>query len=46
METPKKHEFVQIKNPRTKYWVKVDKTSGRIYSTGSKKPLKDIPIIL
>jgi len=27
-----KHEIVQLPNPRTKRWVKIDKTEGRIIS--------------
>lgn len=41
-----KHELVQLLNPRSKRWVVVDKTAGKIlkYSRTS-KPYKNITIV-
>lgn len=42
-ETP--HELVQVQNPRTKHWVLIDKTLGKILKySRTTKPYKDIPI--
>lgn len=41
----KKHDIVQVKNPRTRRYVKIDRTIGKII--GHKKtpgPYKGIPI--
>lgn len=41
----KKRDVVQIKNPRTGRYVKIDRSEGRIIShKKSKGPYKDIPV--
>lgn len=41
----KKHDVVQVKNPRTKKYVKIDRTEGRIVSQKKTPgPYKDVPI--
>ena len=36
-----KHTYVQVKNPKTKRYTKIDKTVGKIVSS-RKKPYKNI----
>lgn len=41
----KKKEIVQIKNPRTGHYVKIDRSEGRILDhKKSDGPYKDVPI--
>lgn len=41
----KKHDVVQVKNPRTDRYVKIDRTAGRIVDhKKSAGPYKDIPV--
>jgi len=41
----KKHDVVQVKNPRTERYVKIDRTEGKILSQKkSEGPYKDVPI--
>jgi len=40
-----KHDLVQVKNPRTDRYVKIDRTVGTIVSHKSTKgPYKDVPV--
>ena len=42
---PKTHEFVQLKNPMTKRYVKIDRTIGIIVShKKSPGPYKGVPV--
>lgn len=45
--TPEKHELVQLFNPRSHRYIKVDKTVGGIVGHGKRdgKPYKNIPIV-
>jgi hypothetical protein len=46
-DTPndKKHDIVQLKNPKTDRYIKIDRTEGKILShKASPGPYKDIPI--
>ena len=41
----KKRDIVQVKNPKTGRYVKIDRTAGRIVDhKKSKGPYKDVPI--
>lgn len=41
----KKHDVVQVKNPRSGHYVKIDRTAGKIVShKKSDGPYKDIPV--
>lgn len=41
----KKHDVVQVKNPRSGHYVKIDRTVGKIVShKKSEGPYKDIPV--
>ncbi|NNM59101.1 MAG: hypothetical protein HKM04_04735 [Legionellales bacterium] len=41
----KKHDFVQVKNPKTEHYVKIDRTEGTIVShKKSPGPYKGVPI--
>jgi hypothetical protein len=42
----KKHDIVQVKNPKTERYVKIDRTEGKIIShKKSEGPYKNIPIV-
>jgi len=42
---PKKRDVVQVKNPKSGHYVKIDRSAGRILShKKSPKPYKNIPI--
>lgn len=42
--TTKKHDVVQVKNPRSGHYVKIDRTAGKIVShKKSDGPYKNIP---
>lgn len=41
----KKHDFVQVKNPKTERYVKIDRAEGRIISQKtSPGPYKGVPV--
>lgn len=41
----KKHDIVQVKNPKTERYVKIDRTEGKIISNKqSPGPYKDVPV--
>jgi hypothetical protein len=41
----KKHDIVQVKNPKTEMYVKVDRTEGKIISNKQTPgPYKNIPV--
>jgi hypothetical protein len=43
--TKKKHDIVQVKNPKSGRYVKIDRTDGKIIShKKSEGPYKDVPI--
>jgi len=43
--TKKKHDVVQVKNPRTNRYVKIDRSEGKIIShKKSTGPYKDVPV--
>jgi hypothetical protein len=45
MKHTEKHDIVQVKNPRTERYVKIDRTAGKILSHKvTKGPYKDIPV--
>ncbi|CZG73905.1 hypothetical protein SC407_14675 [Legionella pneumophila serogroup 1] len=40
-----KHDVVQVKNPKTGHYVKIDRTEGKIIShKKSDGPYKDVPV--
>jgi len=42
---PKKKDIVQVKNPRTGKYVKIDRSAGKIVSNKkSKGPYKGVPV--
>lgn len=42
---PKKRDVVQVKNPKSKRYVKIDRTAGRIVShKKSEGPYKGVPV--
>ena len=42
---PKKKDVVQVKNPRTNKYVKIDRSEGRIVSSKkSDGPYKNVPV--
>lgn len=43
--TTRKHDVVQVKNPRSGHYVKIDRTAGRIVShKKSEGPYKNVPV--
>jgi hypothetical protein len=43
--TDKKHDIVQVKNPKTERYVKIDRTEGKIIShKQSPGPYKGVPV--
>ena len=44
-ESSGKHDIVQVKNPKTERYVKIDRTEGKIIShKKSEGPYKNIPV--
>jgi hypothetical protein len=42
----KKRDVVQVKNPRTKHYVKIDRSVGKIIShKKSEGPYKNVPVV-
>ena len=45
MGTPKKKDVVQVKNPKTNRYVKIDRSAGKIVSIKkSSGPYKGVPV--